>query len=267
MSPDGFFTEKSAKNAKNTLEKRESDSVFLINGDYYVLECQSFDDDSMALRIAEYTFLVARDTADYSIERAVITLPRFTVIYIKKSVKTPKRTSITLRAPDGQEIVYEAENVILDNFSKEYIIEKRLFPYIPFYITRYEAGIKRGDALAQAVHDLQYFMNELIRLRNNDEISDLDFADLKNMMNRIINHITSGVDMEIKRKELNKTMGGVVLELPSDSYRKGRALEIIDSGYEFGLSKDEILSKLQRKLGVSLNIALGYLDDYEHSKL
>lgn len=28
--------------------------------------------------------------------------------------------------------------VILKEFTKEYIVEKKLFPYIPFYITRYE---------------------------------------------------------------------------------------------------------------------------------
>lgn len=68
-------------------------------------------------------------------------LPRFSVIYIKRTDKTPKSTRITFTFPDGQEVNYESANVILEEFTKEYIVEKRLFPYIPFYIARYEKDI------------------------------------------------------------------------------------------------------------------------------
>ncbi len=40
-------------------------------------------------------------------------MPRFFVIYVKRTAKTPKKKKIT-------------------------IVEKRLFPYIPFYVARYE---------------------------------------------------------------------------------------------------------------------------------
>ncbi len=41
---------------------------------------------------------------------------------------------------------------------------------------------------------------------------------------------------------------------------EGRAEEIIDSGFEFGLSEEDILSRLQRKLGVSLQKAQEYFN-------
>ena len=63
------------------------------------------------------------------------------MIYVKRTDKTPKSTRITFTFPDGQEVNYESANVILEEFTKEYIVEKRLFPYIPFYIARYEKDI------------------------------------------------------------------------------------------------------------------------------
>ena len=40
---------------------------------------------------------------------------------------------------------------------------------------------------------------------------------------------------------------------------EGRALEIIETGIEFGLSKENILERLQKKLNISLQEAKEYL--------
>ncbi len=40
---------------------------------------------------------------------------------------------------------------------------------------------------------------------------------------------------------------------------EGRAEEIIESGYEFGLSEEDILTRLQKKLNISLQKAQEYL--------
>ena len=39
----------------------------------------------------------------------------------------------------------------------------------------------------------------------------------------------------------------------------GRAEEIIETGYEFGLSKDDILARLQNKLNIPMEKAQEYL--------
>lgn len=43
---------------------------------------------------------------------------------------------------------------------------------------------------------------------------------------------------------------------------EGRAEEIIETGYEFGLSDEDILGRLQRKLDISLEMAENYLRDF-----
>ena len=44
---------------------------------------------------------------------------------------------------------------------------------------------------------------------------------------------------------------------------KGRAIGIIETGFEFGLSESDILSRLQKKLDVSLQMAQEYLRMFE----
>jgi len=68
-------------------------------------------------------------------------MPHFAVIYVKSTDKAPKETSIKFIFPDGQTVLYNSNNIFLKDITKEYIIEKRLFPYIPFYIARYEKAL------------------------------------------------------------------------------------------------------------------------------
>lgn len=59
----------------------------------------------MAIRIAEYAFIVARQFATWDIGHATILMPRFSVIYIKRTDRTPKATTITFAFPDGQTLI------------------------------------------------------------------------------------------------------------------------------------------------------------------
>ena len=43
---------------------------------------------------------------------------------------------------------------------------------------------------------------------------------------------------------------------------KGRAEEIVEMGYEFGLSESAILERLQKKLNISLRTAQEYLQTF-----
>ena len=187
-------------------------------------------------------------------------MPRFTVIYIKRTEKTPKATVITFTFPDGQEVDYESPNVILEEFTKEYIVEKRLFPYIPFYIARYEKDITSENSIENAVKDLEYFRNEMIRLHKKDELSDDEIVDLMGFVNTIITHITNGNKNE---ERLVNIMGGTVIETESEKLiRRGKAQEIIEMGQEFGLDDTAILKRMQEKIGLSLETASVYLERY-----
>ena len=205
----------------------------------YLLECQSYDDGSMAIRLAEYAFIAARQFATWSIGRATIPMPRYSVIYIKKTPNTPKETVITFVFPDGQKVDYSSPNVILEHLTKEEIIEKRLFPYIPFYIARYEDEISKERDILYAVRDMEYFRDAMIKLHRSGELSDDEIVDLMGFVNTIITHITDGNKSE---ERLVNVMGGVVIETESEKIRKKEREAAIERMIRANATKEQIIS-------------------------
>ena len=260
LPSEGYLTESETADGSKEIEEQISDFLIKIGSEVYLLECQSYDDGSMAIRIAEYAFIVARQFATWDIGHATIPVPRFSVIYVKRTEKTPKITKITFMFPDGQEVNYESPNVILEEFTKEYIVEKKLFPYIPFYIARYEKDMISEGSIENAVRDLEYFRNELIRLYEAEELTENELIDLKGFINTIITHITNGNKNE---ERLVNIMGGTVIETESERLiSQGKAQLLIELGQEEGLDDATLLKRMQERIGLSLEQASAYLKRY-----
>ena len=167
---------------------------------------------------------------------------------------------------------YRSGNVILEEITKEYIMEKRLFPYIPFYIARYEKKIAYGDSIGEAEKDLAYFRDEMLRLHREGELLDDEIVDLMGFVNTIITHITNGNKNE---ERLVNIMGGTVIETESEKLIKkgmqqgiqqgiyqGKAQIIIEIGQEEGMDDATVLKRLQDKVGLSVEQATAYLEKY-----
>ena len=260
LPSEGYLTESETADGSKEIEEQISDFLIKIGSEVYLLECQSYDDGSMAIRIAEYAFIVARQFATWDIGHATIPMPRFSVIYVKRTERTPKTTKITFTFPDGQEVNYESPNVILEEFTKEYIVEKKLFPYIPFYIARYEKDMISEGSIENAVRDLEYFRNELIRLYEAEELTENELIDLKGFINTIITHITNGNKNE---ERLVSIMGGTVIETESERLiSQGKAQLLIELGQEEGLDDATLLKRMQERIGLSLEQASAYLKRY-----
>lgn len=268
LPSEGYLTEGETADGSKEIEEQISDFLIKIGSEVYLLECQSYDDGSMAIRIAEYAFIVARQFATWDIGHATIPMPKFSVIYVKRTERTPKNTTITFRFPDGQEVNYESANVIIEEFTKEYIVEKRLFPYIPFYIARYEKEIASEGNIENAVSDLEYFRDEMICLYQTGELSDEELLDLMGFVNTIITHITNGNKNE---ERLVNVMGGTVIETESERLRRegisqgisqGEAKMLIKMGKKDGLDDETILKRMQEWIGLPLEQAAAYLEQY-----
>jgi hypothetical protein len=237
LPSEGYLTENETNGGSKDIEEKISDFLMKIENEVYLLECQSYDDGSMAIRIAEYAFITARQSAKWDIGYANIPMPNFAVIYVKRTNRTPEKTTIRFTFPNGQEVVYESENVILEELTKEYIIEKRLFPYIPFYITRYEKELTEEGNIENAVSDLEYFRSEMIRLHNEHELTDGETVDLMDFVNTIITHITNGNKVE---ERLVSVMGGVVLETRSEKLISNERSKTIKNMLENGFKVEDI---------------------------
>ena len=212
LPSEGFFHDRE-KAEDEVIKERINDFLLSVEGDYYLLECQTYDDDSIVLRLAEYTFLAARSVADYDRERIVLPMPYFTVLYIKPTGETPRTTTITYRFPDGETFDYKSENIFLNELTKEAIIEKKLYALIPFYIARYEKELVTEKDYEKAIKDLEYFRDKMIELRKEEELNDYEIDDLRDCVNQIVMHITDGNEIE---KEVVSVMGGEIFEMHSE---------------------------------------------------
>ncbi len=268
LPSEGYLTENQTADGSRDIKEQISDFLMKIGGEVYLLECQSYDDGSMAVRIAEYAFIVARQFESWDIGHASIPMPRFSVIYVKRTDRTPKTTKITFTFPDGQSVDYESANVILEELTKESIVEKRLFPYIPFYIARYEKEITFGGSIEDAVKDLEYFRDEMVHLHKEGALSDDEIVDLMGFVNTIVTHITNGNKNE---ERLVSIMGGTVIETESEKLIRqgvqqgiyqGRVEMIIEMGQDDGLDDAAIINRLQNKAGLSQEQAASYLKKY-----
>jgi hypothetical protein len=223
---------------------RESDAILRIENDYYLIEVQAYDDENMAIRIAEYTFLAARDTTQGDQSRVVLNIPHFTVIYIKPSKDTPKVTEITYAFPNGQKVVCQENNVLLSELTKEEIIEKKLYAYIPFYVARYEKELTSEKDYQKAIEDLAFFREKMIELRQREELSGSEFTDLGEFVNNIVTHITNGNAIE---KEVTGIMGGQVYETATERIQREVREElepiIAEKDRELSASKDALAEK------------------------
>lgn len=150
--------------------------------------------------------------------------------------------------------------MILEDFTKEKIVEKRLFPYIPFYIARYEKEIASEGNIEKVTEDLAYFRNEMVRLHQEGELSDDELVDLKGFVNTIITHITNGNKNE---ERLGNIMGGTIIETESERLiRLGKTQMIVELGQENGLDDAIIIKRRQEKIELSLEQAMAYLKQY-----
>ena len=210
---EGVFRHPEKPDTEEKIEKRENDFLLRIGDDYYLLECQSYDDESMSIRIAEYSFLAARSRASYHQGEVILPMPHFTVIYVKNTDKTPRMTKIPYRFPDGSTHSQFGQNIFLSDLSKEEIIEKELYVYIPFYIARYERELKTGKDYEKAIKDLEYFREKMLQLRQRNQLNDIEVDDLRDCVNQIVLHITDGNEIE---EEVVSVMGGEVFELHSE---------------------------------------------------
>ena len=239
LSTDNYIE----NSVSDEIEERDSDLFMEICGDTYLIECQSYEDGTMAIRIAEYAFLTARNTAVWENGKVVLNMPQYAVIYVKSNNSTPQYTEITFKFPNHESITYNSKNIILKEYKKEDIIKDRLIPYIPFYMTRYEKEMLSGDTndISVALSDLEYFKDALIELYKNKELSADEIFDIMGYINRIIKHITNGNDNE---ERLVSIMGGKIEETPSQELKRTElektALSLFTNGVSFDIVRKSI---------------------------
>ena len=192
--------------------KLVTDSIFLIKGHLYHIECQSNPDKTMAIRMFEYGMEIALERARKNKDYLHVDLPESAVIYLRHTRNTPDKLTVEVRSPKGDTLSYESKVIKVQEYTKDVIFRKKLLMYLPFYVLRYEDELKtidkdrkRLDELLKEYTDICGKLEKVLEANGSSELYD----DLVGYIMEIMDYMLRSQSKA--RKEMNK-MGGKILE-------------------------------------------------------
>ena len=122
------------------IKQKRCDYFININNEMFLIEIQSYDDNEMAVRIFDYgvrgAILHSKNNTGEDIVDLNLAEPA--VFYLRKGNKPHETLKLRLTKQSGGEFIYEARVIYLDDYSFSEMIDKYMFPMIPFYPMRYE---------------------------------------------------------------------------------------------------------------------------------
>jgi hypothetical protein len=146
-SPVAFQpTESIIKTETGAMKRETSDMILTIGGKAYVIEAQTADDETIALRVFEYGLsyaLKGRTIIDNG-ELVEVTLLRGMVIYWESSGKTPDKTTFRVKTPDGRALDYEIKVLKVLSHELSDLDQRNLSLLYPFYLLKVRKEVKKG---------------------------------------------------------------------------------------------------------------------------
>ena len=121
------------------LKQKRCDYFIRIENDLFLIEIQSNDDSEMAMRIFDYGIRGAKIHGSVKNDEIIdLKLPEPVVFFLRKN--NPKeKLSVRISGPnENDSFTYEARVIYLDDYSFKDMIDRSMFPMIPFYMMRYE---------------------------------------------------------------------------------------------------------------------------------
>ena len=114
-----------------------TDSYFLIADKAYHIECQSTSDSSMIIRMIEYDFSISLESLRLEDGKYRMYFPNSCILFLRGNAGR-KMLSIEMVMPDGSTTEYKVSAIYVGHYTKNEILQKKLFFLLPFYIMRYE---------------------------------------------------------------------------------------------------------------------------------
>ena len=202
--------------------ERITDTYLKIEGHLYHVECQSYEDRTMVLRMIEYDFRVALDTAIEGDKLVTLRFPQSFVLYLRRGANSKQKDlQAKVIFPNNESLTYTVPCINVGKYGIDEIFEKNLLSLLPFYILRYE---KQFDNIEKDDKELSAFLEEFRKiaaklytaLEGMDRINA--YSDLVTYINKISDHL-----LEKHKKtgtEVKKVMGGHILELESERLKR-----------------------------------------------
>ncbi|MGL5616279.1 MAG: hypothetical protein ACRDD2_08635 [Sarcina sp.] len=109
----------------------------------YHIEFQTKNDSTMVIRTFEYGFRKARDEANSEDNIKTIYFPKQKVIFFEENKSIEDSLKLKIVFPDGSYHIYKADVMKYWEYSKEEIIEKKMYPLIPLQLFNLRKELKK----------------------------------------------------------------------------------------------------------------------------
>ena len=195
-----------------------TDSYISIAGNNYHMECQSNPDGTIMFRMVEYDFHIALDDALKN-DSEIISFPRSAVLYLRHNKNTKDVMKLQIQFPGDQSVDYYVRIIKAKNYTKEDIIQKKLYFLVPYYIMRVE-----DEPLQKVLDDYIDLLYAIRADREKGFLIEYDLATIGKCLNKLVDVVYS---KEPAIKEgVESVMGGKVIYDEID--------RIFDEGVKFG---------------------------------
>ena len=194
----------------------------------YHFEVETWVDNSIVVRIAEYSIGVARDNLQLTERGLEATLPNSAVIFLKKAKTIPDKLLMIVKGCGG-ELINEIPVIKLENYSIDDLFEKKLFLLIPFYGFHFDEEFEKMDAtgIEELKEDLDEISDRLVKMVESGEMSADQHGHLIDWMGRVLDKLT--YRYENLREGVDAIMRTYILRTRTD--------EILDQGRAEGRDK------------------------------
>lgn len=231
VEPDRMADEHHLTYEDGTDIKNITDACLKIDGRYYHIECQSTEDGEILIRLVRYNSMIALENMEYTSDgkTLIVDYPKSALVKLRGS--EGRITHMMVEHRHGMEMAREAITVMnVPAYSMDDIFKKELFFLVPFYPIRYEKALDRigkKPLESKAEYDkicieLENFSRRLDEAVTEGMITENAARDLRALAGNILEYISRKLDEDNKGKLVN-SMGGRVLELPSDQLRYAEA--------------------------------------------
>ena len=178
------------------------------------VEFQILNDGSMVIRMLQYGIQKAIEKLE--VNGDVLVLPHQKVIFMEKNAAIPDKLRTLIVFPDGQEVNYEVEVMKYWEYSKEDLVEQKLYPLIPLQLFKLRKDIrnafhqrnqKKLDELAVELAEIASEVSHTtLELFERDEIMGDDLHKMLVAINNLTEYLNRSYIHDPKLEEEVNTM-------------------------------------------------------------
>ena len=204
----------------------------------YQVECQSRTDNTIIMRLFEYSTAIAFEDSEIDGNTLNISYPRSALIYLRHNSSTPNVMKINLNTPGGS-VSWDVPVIKTQKYTIDDIFEKQLYMFIPYYLLTYEPDYDKINSDSRRISSIkreyEIIFYRLSEAENKGLITSYEYSSIKELSKKICNYLLQSYSR--MNKEVISAMGGQVLELEIDKVYKEAIRKGLDEGRRAGLDE------------------------------